>query len=275
MKNKHHVVLVTGGEGTLGSQISFGQKLGKDKLNVLDPKSIEKAFDLYKPRVLIHCAVLIDMGICEAYPEKAYELNVVGTFNVAKVCRERGIKMVYFSTCAVFKGDKNNPYSESDTPQPISIYGETKRVGEIIVSALCSNALIIRTGWLFGNPNTSKGFINYCIKRLKSQQEIKAGEDRYGSPTYIKDFVNEVKNLIDIDASGIFHIVNTGCVSYFELAQKIKQLGGFLADIKAIKVALVQGNEVKRGSMETLTSNKIILRPWDKALEEYIKTLTN
>lgn len=269
------VILITGGKGTLGSQISFGQRLGKDKLNVLDPKSIEKAFDLYKPDVLIHCAVLIDMGICEAYPEKAYELNVIGTFNIAKACRKRGIKMVFISTCAVFKGDKNSPYSENDIPQPISIYGQTKRIGEIIVSDLNRNALIIRTGWLFGNSNTSKGFVNYCIKKFKQHQKIEVGKDRFGSPTYIKDFLDAIKNLIDTDTSGIYHIINSGCVSYFELAQKIKQIGDFSADLKPVKVAMVQGNMIKRGSMEALTSDKIILRQWDKALEEYIKTLIN
>lgn len=269
------VILVTGGKGTLGSQIRFGQRLGKDKLNVLDPKSIEKAFDLYKPDVLIHCAVLIDMGICEAYPEKAYELNVIGTFNIAKACRERGIKMVFISTCAVFKGDKNSPYGEKDIPQPISIYGQTKRIGEIIVSNLNSNALIIRTGWLFGNPNTSKGFVNYCIKILKSHQTINVGNDRFGSPTYIKDFLNTMKNLIDKDAFGVYHIVNSGSVSYFALAQKIKELGNFSVNVKPVKVSTVQGNDVKRGSMEALTSDKIILRQWNKALKEYIKTLTD
>ncbi|OGE29022.1 hypothetical protein A2867_03610 [Candidatus Daviesbacteria bacterium RIFCSPHIGHO2_01_FULL_40_11] len=273
MKKSRQVILVTGGEGNLGSQISFGQKLGKDKLDVLDPKSISQAFDYYKPSVLIHCAVLIDMGICESYPERAFELNVIGTFNVAKACREKGVKMVYISSCSVFKGDKSTPYSESDTPEPISVHGQTKRIGEIITSTLNPNSLIVRTGWLFGNRHTSKGFVNYCIKRLKSHQDIEAGEDRLGSPTYIRDFVEEVKKLIDEDASGIFHVVNTGCISYFELAQNIKRMKSFSAEVRPVKVVLVQGNKVKRGKMEALTSDKITLRPWQEALEEYIKTL--
>lgn len=273
MKKSRQTTLVTGGEGNLGSQISFGQKLGKDKLDVLDPKSIRQAFDFYKPSVLIHCAVLIDMGICESNPEKAYELNVIGTFNVAKACREKGVKMVYVSSCSVFKGDKSTPYNESYAPEPISVHGQTKRIGEIITSTLNPNALIVRTGWLFGNSRTSKGFVNYCIKRLKSHQDIEAGEDRFGSPTYIRDFVEEVQRLIDEDASGIFHIVNTGCISYFELAQNVRRLKGSSAEIKPVKVALVQGNKVKRGKMEALTSDKITLRPWQEALKEYIEAL--
>lgn len=273
MKKDRQVILVTGGEGNLGSQINFGHKLGKDKLDVLSPKSISQAFDYYKPSVLIHCAVLIDMGICESFPERAFELNVIGTFNIAKACRKKGVKMVYISSCSVFKGDKSTPYNESNTPKPISIHGQTKKIGEIITSALNPNSLIIRTGWLFGNRHTTKGFVNYCIKRLKSHQDVEAGEDRLGSPTYIRDFVEEVKRLIDEDASGIFHVVNSGCTSYFELAQNIKYIENSSAEVKPVRVALVQGNNVKRGKMEALTSNKIILRPWQEALKEYIKSL--
>lgn len=264
-------ILVTGGQSMVGSLVTFGKRFSKDELNILNPLNIKKVLDSYNPSTLLHLAALVDVDACEEYPDRAYELNVIGTYNIAKACRDKGIKMVYVSSCAVFDGKKKSPYFEKDRPQPISIYGRTKWFGELITSDLVPHALIIRTGWLFGNPNSSKGFTAFCLKKLTSNEEVKAAKDRFGSPTYIVDLLDTILSLINSGKSGIFHVVNNGSVSYFEIAKKIKEWGQFSTEVIPVAISEIERRSERRGKMESLKSDKLILRPWAEALRDYLK----
>lgn len=266
-------ILITGGEGMVGGLVDFGTRLSHKDLDICDAKSIEKAFGKYKPSTLLHLAAL-DINTCEQYPEKAYEVNVVGTFNIAKACREKGVKLIYMSSCIIYDGKKKTPYDESDHPSPIHIYGRTKTTGEQIVLDLVPDSSIIRPGWLFGNDKANKGFVNICLNSLKNNNDITVNTlDRIGSPTYIPDMLKEVKKLIDQDANGIYHIVNSNTASYYEIGKEIRKLGGFKAQVKQTQSRNSKMEEPQRGKMEALTSMKIKLRPWQDALAEFLQTI--
>ena len=270
---KNRKILITGGSGMVGSQTKFGIKLGRKELDINNTSSIEKAFRKHKPDIVLHLAAMTDMMECEKYPKKAFELNVSGTENLAKVCRENNIKLVYISTCAVFDGKKKTPYIEGDTPKPLNVYGKTKLQGEIVSRIILPEVLIIRTGWLFGGGKKDKKFVKKVFDSLKTGNEVKAVSDRRGSPTYIPDLLNEIKKLIDQESKGIFHIVNTGNASYFEIAKEIKKLGKFKSKIISVKTKDLESPKLNRGKMEGLKSKNIKLRPWEKALKEYLKNL--
>lgn len=274
-KNEIESIIITGGNGMLGSQADFGVRLNRKKLNILSPSSIQKAIDKYKPRIILHCAALTDITFCEEHPDLAYELNVVGTYNVAKICREKKIKLIYISTCAVFDGAKKNPYRETDRPNPINIYGRTKWLGELIVRDLVSDSLIVRTSWLFGGGfNIDKKFVISRFNELKRNQNIKGTIDRYGSPTYVPDLLFNLAVLIKNKTIGIIHLVNEGNVSYYDVAKSIKDLGNFKSKVEQVKARNIE-MVVKRGAMEALVSDKIKMRPWQNALSEYIQILKN
>jgi dTDP-4-dehydrorhamnose reductase len=136
------------------------------------------------------------------------------------------------------------------------------------------NALIIRTGWLFGGKNADKKFVKIVFDKLKQHAEVKATDDRVGSPTYVNDLLDKIKELIEQKATGIFHVVNSGVASYFEIAQEIKKIGHFTAAATPVKAAEIESPELKRGSMEALSSTKVQLRSWQEALAEYIDSLS-
>lgn len=270
---KNSNILITGGNGMVGSLVNFGIRFSHKDLDVCNIKTIEKAFETYKPSVLLHLAAL-DINTCQQYPDKAYAVNVVGTFNIAKACRKKGVKMVYVSTCILFDGTKKIPYNEDDMPNPIHIYGQTKRMAELITLDLIPNCLVIRPGWLFGNNKVNKGFVNICLNSLKNNEDLTVNAlDRSGSPTYIPDLLTQIKQLIDQDANGIYHIVNSGIASYYEIGREIRRLGKFKAMVKEVSDTNIKPEFPKRGKMEALTSKKIKLRSWQSALAEYLTTI--
>lgn len=265
-------IIITGGDGMVASQADFGVKLTHKELDILKPASIEKAIQKYKPDTILHLAAMTNMLECQKNPKAAYQTNVLGTCNIAAACKTHNIKLVYLSTCAVFDGKKLSAYKITDAPNPLNIYGTTKWLGEIIAKDLAPNSLIIRTGWLFGGgSNIDTKFAYKVFKVLKENREVKATSDRVGSPTYIKDLLEAIQELIKKDAKGIFHIVNKGTASYFEIAKEIKKAGKFSALVKPLKAHKIENKQLKRGKMEGLAQN-IPIRSWKAALKEYIET---
>lgn len=266
-------ILVTGGAGMVGSQATFGKKLTRKELDILSLHSIEQAIKKYKPRVILHLAAMTHMLLCEENPKEAFKVNVIGTKNLATICKRYNIKLVYMSTCAVFNGRKKTPYREIDTPDPINAYGKTKLEGEKIVQKLIPSSLIIRTGWLFGGGKNDKKFVQLTYKKFKEGSEVKATKDRKGSPTFVPDLLSETKKLIKENKSGIYHIVNSGEATYLDIAKEIRKIGKFNKKIIAVKGKDVELPKLKRGKLEALTSSKIKLRSWKKALHVYLTKL--
>ena len=266
--------MITGGSGMVGSQIDFGKKPPRSVLNILDEKSIQNAVKKYRPSAILHLAALVDMQICENSPELAYETNVLGTYNIAKICGEKNIRLVFLSTGAVFNGRKKTPYMETDSASPLNVYGRTKYIGEIIIKDLVKNHLILRTGWLFGGGK--KGDKKFALKFFKMMQKgetIFAIQNRYGSPTYVLDLVQGITKLMRSRLTGTIHLVNSGTASYFDIARFMLKSGKFSAKIRAIKILNHASTKLKRGKMEGMKSKKISLRPWQEAMREYINYL--
>lgn len=261
-------IIVTGGNGMVGSQVKFGIRLSHKQLDILNKKSIEKAVKKYKPDAILHLAALVNVLGCEKNPKKAYELNVLGTENIARVCKKNNIKLIYMSSCAVFDNNKKTPHAEKEIPHPRNVYARTKFGGEKIAKKILPEVLIIRTGLLFGGNSRHKKFVKIFLGKLKTGEDIKVINDRFLSPTYIPDLLKVVENLINKNAKGIYHVVNSGVASYFEIVKEMKKLGKFKSKITPIKARELEGAKLKRGTMEALASSKVKLRSWKTALKE-------
>jgi dTDP-4-dehydrorhamnose reductase len=266
-------ILITGGSGMVGSQADFGIKPSRVELDITKPETIEAAISRYKPTAILHLAAMTNMLGCEQDPKQAQLINVEGTRNLAKACKQHGIKLAYLSTGAVFGADKRTPFSETDQTDPINIYGHTKLDGEKATQTLLPDALIVRTSWLFGGSKEDTKFVKKTFDKLSTGTEVKATSDRVGSPTYVNDLLGKIKELIEQKEAGIFHVVNSGVASYFEIAQEIKKIGNFTAAVTPVKAAEIESQELKRGSMEALSSSKVQLRSWQEALSAYIDEL--
>jgi dTDP-4-dehydrorhamnose reductase len=263
-------VLSIGSGGMIGAYVDFGMRPGRRELDIMDEDAVFRYVSKHKPRVILHLAGATDMGRCERDPLYAYELNVRGTHNIARAACAVGAVLVYVSTTRVFRGDKEGPYTETDAPDPQTHYGMTKYLGELI-TATVPKYIIVRTAWVFGGgPERDNKFYGSILRQLQSgSTEIVGLNDVWGSPTYAKDFVAATKDLLVKAESGVFHVVNTGVVTRYDLAKAIAA-----ETHRDVRVHAVDRSHFASATMlpknEAASSQKVFLRPWREALSEYI-----
>jgi len=263
-------VLTTGADGQIGSYVDFGIRTTRQMLDITDERAVMSYIKDKEPTAIIHLAGATDMSRCENEPAYAYELNVRGTYNVARAARAVGATIVYASTSRVFKGDKESPYTEDDIPEPDTHYGRTKHIGELVVSSLVAEHIIARTCWVFGGgPERDNKFYGNVIRQL-DKPEIVALGDVHGSPTYAKDYIEAIKELLAKEECGIFHIVNEGVATRYDIASAI------VGELKpTVTVHAVDRSYFPSGATlptnESIVSERVKMRPWQEALSEYIK----
>lgn len=192
----------------------------------LDIRDRAKTFGMIvsrKPDIVFHLAAETDVDKCELNQEHAFLTNSKGTEHVALGCKELDIPLVYISTGAVFDGEKKDGYTELDTPNPLSVYGKSKLKGEEVVAATLKKYFIVRAGWMIGGYHKDKKFVWKIVQLLKTKNEIPVVTDKLGSPTFTRDFATGLLEIISQGKYGIYHCVNKGICSRFEIAEKIKE----------------------------------------------------
>ena len=265
-------VLTTGASGMIGSYVDFGIRTDSETLDILDADAVMAFVKKHKPRAILHLAGATDMAKTEQDPLYAYELNVRGTYNVARAARTVGAIMVLASSSRVFKGDKKSPYTEDDVPDPQTHYGRTKYISELMVASLAPQHIIARTAWVFGGgPERDNKFYGKILKQLQSgAREIVALDDVYGSPTYGKDFVAAVKGLLEKGEYGTFHIANTGRATRFDTASAMARLTESGVQVRAVDRSHFPSGTALPAN-ESISSQRCTLRPWQEALAEYLQ----
>src|SRR5438270_5946160 len=186
-------VLLFGGSGQLGSDI---QRLWRDDdivspsssvVNVEEHDALRAAVSRAAPQLVVNCTAYTKVDAAENEPERAFGINALAAEAMAKAARDAGARFLTFSTDYVFDGEKGEPYSEGDRPNPQTVYGVSKLTGELLVERHDSNALIVRVCGLYGTRvSTSKGytFIDRIIARARAGERIEVVCDQIVSPTY-------------------------------------------------------------------------------------------
>ncbi|TSC52044.1 MAG: dTDP-4-dehydrorhamnose reductase [Parcubacteria group bacterium LiPW_41] len=267
-------VLTTGGDGMLGSYVNFGIKTNRRSLDITDLKEVRSVFQNHKPEIVLHFAAETDVDRCERDPEYAYFINSIGTYNIALVAAELGIKVVYISTNAVFDGLKNGPYSETDKPHPTNFYGHSKLLGEFAIKELLDNYLILRVSWMMGGgPSKDQKFVSKIINQLKKDgtKKINVVNDQFGALTYAKDLVEAIKVLINEDKRGIFHLPNSGSSSRYDVAKEIVNILNLNIDVNPVNSSFFNLDASRNGN-DRLDSSLNIMRSWQEALREYLES---
>jgi len=236
-----------------------------------------------KPDFVVHAAAYTDVDGCESNPIRAYQVNSLGTYNVAEACRDSGCVLIYISTDFVFDGTLKRPYTEYDTPNPLSVYGCSKYRGECYVRQLLPGSYIVRAAWLFGG--IKKDFVNSIITQSLEKTELAVIEDQIGSPTYSHDLADAIFRLIKDPRSsyGIWHITNGDFCTRYEFAVEIvkqAKLAGYPVKVKRIKKALSStrksiATRPKFAPLENLTwkiHGYPALPPWQNSLNTHVKT---
>jgi dTDP-4-dehydrorhamnose reductase len=243
-------------------------------LDVSDPGSIRSALSLVSPAVVINCAAYTNVDGCEAEQETAFRLNGEVPGLLAQACRGAGALLVHFSSEYVFDGSASRPYGEEDPVAPLSTYGRSKLTGEDAIRGSGVEHLILRTQWLYGKYG--RNFVDTILTRAKAGEELRVVNDQLGSPTYARDLAVATLEAVSRKLRGTFHAANSGYCSWYDLAVKAVSLAG----MDPSRVAPATTREVARpasrpawGVLDTtkLARAGVTLRPWEEALQEYVK----
>ena len=207
---------------TYGSFYSNPAK-GLIHLDMNDQKEVTEILTSLKPDVIIHPAANPNVEYCEEHTEETWHVNVEGSRNLIETARDIGAKFVYFSSDYVFDGT-NGPYSENDIPSPINEYGLQKLAVEKLIKNYLENYLIIRITIVYGWEQRGKNFVMGLIKNLKSDRFMNVPIDQIGSPTYINNMVQVVKELIESDKTGIYHVAGTDLMNRYTFAKNVAEI---------------------------------------------------
>jgi len=276
-------ILVTGGKGMLGTDLcdslkDYHELIIKDhEMDVRDTKLVLDTVSQLNPDIIIHLAAQTNVDGCETKIEEAYQINVVGTKNIALACNKLDIPMVYISTAHVFDGLKTGFYNEFDEPAPISIYAKSKYYGELMVTSLLKKYYILRAGWMFGGGKEDKKFVAKIIDIAKTKGEISAVIDELGTPTYTVDLAKQIAYLFENQLYGTYHAGNLGGCTRYDFAKKILEFAG-LENVKIIPVKIESFNLPAKRPPNQIMGNYMLdlmninkMRPWEEALKEYIE----
>ena len=275
MYNMLQNALITGASGMLGSNIDFGIQPSSSELAVTNPIKIKKYMS---SRNNISC--IIHLRDSEENCNKSIDININGTTNMLSVAKELNIPFILVSTGAVFSSEKSNiSFDEKYIPCPNCIYGETKYASEKI-ALLYDKTIIIRTGWLFGGHQKKHyKFVETIINNLYTNTKTYAANDFFGSPTYVIDMIDKMKDIILNNRYGIHHVVNDGAACGYDIAYEITQIlnidNSLIVSVKSTDVPNSGPNRSKSEVLISMNKDNT-MRFWKLALNEYVnKYLTS
>jgi dTDP-4-dehydrorhamnose reductase len=282
------MILVTGAAGMVGSYLTeifrpeelyltdMNASHGIASLDVRDAAEVTRLVGLIRPDHVLHLAAETDVDRCERDPAHAFLSNATATGIVAEACVKYHADIIYISTCGVFDGAKTTPYTEFDEPTPVTEYGKAKLAGETLVREICKNWYIVRAGWMFGGGFKDKKFVGKVASQCAAgAPSLRCVTDKFGSPTYAKDLLRMVKQLTERRMYGLFHGVNQGCCSRYDVAVEIAAYLGTGTKIVPASSADFQLSASRPASEAVLSQNldELGIRPmriWKDALHEYL-----
>ena len=285
-------VLVTGVKGQLGHDVMnelakrnhTGIGVDIEEMDITDAASVERVIKESNVEAVIHCAAwtAVDLAEDEDKIDKVRQVNANGTENIAKVCAELDLKMIYISTDYVFDGQGTRPWEPDDERHPLNVYGQTKYEGELAVEKYLTKYYIVRIAWVFGV--NGKNFIKTMLNLGKTHDQLTVVDDQIGSPTYTYDLARLLVDMVETDKYGRYHATNEGLCSWYEFACEIfRQAAKINPVYEKVHVTPVDSSKypakAKRPSNSLMSKEKLTengferLPSWQDALERYLKEI--
>ena len=278
--------MVIGATGQLGSDLvrTFDQPgelvaLSTRDVDILDAERTRSILEALQPTCVINTAAYNLVDRAEDDGRSAFALNAEAVGTLAAVCQAAGARLVHFSTDYVFDGAKRTPYLETDSPQPVSVYGESKLAGERLALERCERSVIFRVCGLFGLAGSlgkGKGnFVETMLRLAREGRPLRVVSDQVLCPSYTLDLARKVWKVLPKVAHPIYHLTNAGQVSWYEFARRALELAGLTADLTPVTAA-EYGARARRPAYSVLAHAHLAalgeddLRPWDAALPAYV-----
>ncbi|MFQ3615968.1 MAG: dTDP-4-dehydrorhamnose reductase [Cyanobacteriota bacterium] len=235
-------ILITGANGQVGQELvrslsAIGDIIACDRarLNLAVPDTLKRTVCELRPDVIVNAAAYTAVDRAEQEIELANTVNGIAPKVLAECCRETGASLIHISTDYVFDGTKNTPYLETDTPNPIGAYAKSKHLGEVGIQEVLGDrpnqSMILRTSWVYGVYGTGN-FVKTMLRVGNSREELRVVMDQIGSPTWAADLARAIAGFTvrALNASttppaspigGIYHVTNTGVISWYDFAVAI------------------------------------------------------
>ncbi|CCI25459.1 dTDP-4-dehydrorhamnose reductase subunit, NAD(P)-binding, of dTDP-L-rhamnose synthase [Microcystis aeruginosa PCC 9809] len=222
-------VLLIGAKGQVGQELqvtlpSLGEviSIGREELDLTNSEKIGQLIREIHPNYLVNASAYTAVDKAETEPDLAYSINATAPKIMAEAAEKIKAKFLHISTDYVFDGRKNTPYLETDLTNPLGVYGQSKLRGEEEIKTVNSQAIILRTAWVYGSYGKSN-FVKTMLRLGKEREELKVVVDQLGSPTWAKDIAAAITQLlINVDnPTGIYNFTNSGVASWFDLTKAI------------------------------------------------------
>jgi dTDP-4-dehydrorhamnose reductase len=273
-------VLVTGARGQLAGAIVEGYK-GKAEvlayshtdLDVCDFDAVMARVRADKPDLIVNCASYNDVDRAEDDPGAALEVNAFAVRVLARAARESGATLVHYSTDFVFDGCASQPYTEEDAPNPLSVYAQSKLVGEWFALE-APRAFVLRVESLFGGA-AAKSSIDRIVDAVRNGQEARVFADRTVSPTYVVDAAEASRAIVERGDPGLYHCVGTGHGTWLDVAREIARLMGKEEEARLQPVSVADVPlRAPRPQFAALANDKVRrivpVPTWQDALRRYL-----
>lgn len=256
-------------------------KMDYVQMDITNSEEVNETIKKVNPDVVVHCAAwtAVDLAEESENKEKVMAINVGGTENIARVCKELDCKMVYISTDYVFDGYGTRPWEEDCKDYaPLNVYGESKLMGEKVVSLNLEKYFIVRIAWVFGvNGNN---FIKTMLKVGKKFDTLKVVNDQIGTPTYTYDLSRLLVDMIETDKYGYYHATNEGgYISWYDFACEIFKQAGYKTKVNPVTTEEYGVSKARRPFNSRLSKTKLAdngftpLPDWKDALSRYLKEI--
>lgn len=256
-------------------------KMDYVQMDITNSEEVNETIKKVNPDVVVHCAAwtAVDLAEESENKEKVMAINVGGTENIARVCKELDCKMVYISTDYVFDGYGTRPWEEDCKDYaPLNVYGESKLMGEKVVSLNLEKYFIVRIAWVFGvNGNN---FIKTMLKVGKKFDTLKVVNDQIGTPTYTYDLSRLLVDMIETDKYGYYHATNEGgYISWYDFACEIFKQAGYKTKVNPVTTEEYGVSKARRPFNSRLNKTKLVdngftpLPDWKDALSRYLKEI--
>lgn len=227
-------ILVTGCNGQLGNVIRDRQPLYPHvqwyntdvaELDITDRDAVDRFVTENHIDGIINCAAYTAVDRAEDDVEKATLLNVTGPAILAAAIEQTEGWLIHISTDYVFDGNHCTPYTEDEQTNPMSVYGKTKQEAEVAVMQLCSQAMVIRTAWLYSEYGNN--FVKTMIRLGREREQLKVVYDQIGTPTYAGDLADAILTIVNKGINpGLYHFTNEGVISWYDFTKAIHELTG-------------------------------------------------
>lgn len=235
---------------------SYFKDIPYKKINIAEKKEVKKLLMEFFPDFVINLAAYTNVDKSETDRETCWNVNVNAIEYLAKYCVSSNAHLINISSDYVFDG-KNGPYSENALPNPISYYGRSKLAGENIIKKFNIPYTIIRTNVLFGYAEFGRpDFVKWVVNSLKAGNSIRIVTDQINNPTYLEDIAGAIKNICDLNKTGLFNIGGAELLNRYEFTERIAEY--FNLDLSLVSQILTE--ELKQPAPRPLNSGLINLK---------------